>query len=110
MFFFAIGTVLRHLEAVVGPVVEQHPSVVQQLEPLESRVTVLLHPPICAVVLEVPVSKIVYFGEEVVGPNLPRSVNSPRIVTIGSVDDLSVPCILAGGLSGDGYEGFNVGF
>jgi hypothetical protein len=60
--------------------------------------------------LEVPISKIKCFGDEIVRPNLPGGVDSPRIVTIRSVNNLGAPGVLAGGPPGNDYEGFNVGF
>ena len=89
--------------------VEQHPRVVQQLEPFERRVTVLSDPPIRTVVLKVAVAKIVDFRDEILGPNPSRGMNPPRVVTLRSVDNLCVPRIVPCGPLGDSNEGFDVG-
>ena len=97
------------LEAVVGPVVEQHPRVVQQLKPFKSEITILSGPPISTVVLEVAVAKIVDFRDQILGPNPSWGVNSPRVIALRGMDNLCVPRIVPCGSLSYSNEGFNVG-
>ena len=90
-FFSTIRPALPHLQSLVGPVVEQHPSVVQQLKPFVGGVTVLSHPPVGTVGLEVVVTEIVGFRAEIVGPDLSGGVDPPRVVAVRGVDDLRLP-------------------
>ena len=94
---------------MVWPTVEQHPRIVQQLKPFERRVTVLSHPPIRTVVLEVAVAKIVDFRDQIFGPNPSWSVNPPCVITLRGMDNLCVPLLAPCGSLSYSNEGFNVG-